>query len=124
MTNEATEVPPNANAPKQHSAVPFGPSFFAAVLSDRIREVCDGHPDPVPVVELYLADGCVLDLCHIAGFEQLWAAVAVYRDPDSCEEMELAFVPYAMITRVSVSVRHKNERPAGFALPANEITKP
>jgi hypothetical protein len=120
MTSE-TQVDSASSRPSdQRAPVPFGPAFFATVLSDRVREVCDGHPDPLPVVELHLADGYLLDVCHIAAIEQPWVAVAAFRDRETCEEMDLLFVPYAMIIRVSVSVRHKSERPAGFALPPKE----
>ena len=44
---------------------PFGPGFFLAQLRAFASEHC---PDPargLPMVEIHLADGDVLDLCHI-----------------------------------------------------------
>lgn len=97
---------------------PFGPAFFATVLADRVRAACEGQPDHVPVVELQLADGLTLDLCHVPGTGPQWAAVQAYRDRETCEEMDLVFVPYALITRVTVSMWHPNQRPIGFQLTA------
>lgn len=97
---------------------PFGPAFFATVLADRVRAACDGHPGSVPVVELHLADGLTLDLCHVPAVEAQWLAVVAYRDRETCEEMDLMFVPYGLITRVTVSMWHPNQRPIGFDLAA------
>lgn len=95
---------------------PFGPEFFATVLAARVHAACDGHPDGVPVVELHLADGMTLDVCHIPAIERQWLAAEVYRDKETCEEMDLMFVPYAFLTRVTVSMWHRNQRPIGFRL--------
>lgn len=97
---------------------PFGPAFFATVLGDRIRAACDAQPGHVPVVELHLADGLTLDLCHIPGIEPQWLAVQAYRDRETCDEMDLVFVPYTLITRIAVSMWHPNQRPIGFQLTA------
>lgn len=95
---------------------PFGPAFFATILADRVRAACEGQPEHVPVVELQLADGLTLDLCHVPGIEPQWLAVQAYRDRETCAEMDLVFVPYALITRVRVSMWHPNQRPVGFQL--------
>ncbi len=97
---------------------PFGPAFFATILADRVRAACEGQPEHIPVVELQLADGLTLDLCHVPGIEPQWLAVQAYRDRETCEEMDLVFVPYALITRVTVSMWHPNQRPIGFQLTA------
>lgn len=116
---QATETDGDLGGPVGFAPIgpPFAAPFFATVLTDRVRAECDGHPDPVPVVELHLADGFIADVCHIAGMEPSWMAVTVYRDRETCEEMDLLFVPYQSITRVSISVRHRSQRPAGFVLP-------
>ena len=95
---------------------PFGPAFFATILADRVRAACEGQPEHVPVVELQLADGLTLDLCHVPGIEPQWLAVQAYRDRETCEEMDLVFVPYALITRVTLSMWHPDQRPIGFQL--------
>jgi len=102
---------------------PFGPGFFATVLGDRIRAACDSQPEHVPVVELHLADGVTLDLCHIPGVEPQWLAVQVYRDREVCDEMDLVFLPYALITRVTVSMWQPSQRPIGFQLTRPSATE-
>ncbi|MCC6238087.1 MAG: hypothetical protein IT299_11020 [Dehalococcoidia bacterium] len=61
-------------------------------------------------------DGTTLDLCHIPGIEARWVAAEVYRDRETCDEMDLMFVPYGLITRITVSMWHRNQRPIGFNL--------
>ena len=95
---------------------PFGPTFFATVLVDRVRALCDGHPGEVPVVELQLADGLTLDMCHVPAVQAEWVAVEAYRDRETCEDMDLVFVPYGFITRVTLSMWHPGQRPIGFDL--------
>lgn len=43
----------------------FDPNFYREVLPERVTEECHGHPEAVPVVNLHLASGRILDLCHI-----------------------------------------------------------
>lgn len=93
---------------------PFGAEFFTTVLHDRVRASCEGRGEDVPVVELHLADGTTLDLCHIPTVERLWLAVEAYRDTTTCEEMDLVFVPYEAVTRVTISMWHQGRRPIGF----------
>lgn len=102
-----------------HGAVtgpPFGPEFFATVLAERVRAECQGRPDQVPVVEVHLLDGYSLDLCHIPGVEPQWMAAYAWRDREACEEMDLLFIPYGLVTRVTISLWHKSQRPIGFQL--------
>lgn len=122
---EDDEVPVAGDAGHQFlppAGPPFGPAFFAMVLTERVRAACDGQPDHVPVVELQLADGLTLDLCHIPGVQAQWLAVQAYRDRETCQEMDLVFVPYGLITRVTVSMWQPSQRPIGFQLtpPATE----
>lgn len=97
---------------------PFGMEFFASVLTDRVRVICDGAPEQIPVVELHLADGFTPDVCHIPVLTPTWMVVLAYRDKETCKEMDTMFIPYAMVMRVTVSVWHRNQRPAGFTLAA------
>jgi hypothetical protein len=120
----------DTDAPEEEDALsrilpagpPFGPAFFATVLGDRVRAACDGQPEHVPVVELHLADGLTLDLCHILGVEPQWLAVQAYRDRETCEEMDLVFAPYGLITRVTVSMWQPSQRPIGFQLTRPDAT--
>lgn len=102
--------------PEPHIGPPFDAVFFASVFGDRVREQCASRPDAVPVVELRLADGAVLDLCHLEGLSAGWLAAQVYRDTETCEEMDLIFVPYGLITRITISTWHPHERRIGFDL--------
>lgn len=104
-TTSALMVPPGP---------PFGPSFFLTVLGDRVREQCDRNPESVPVVGLHLADGVILDLCHVAGVGPQWLGARFYRDRETCTDMDVAFVPYGLITRITVSMWHRSQRPLGF----------
>lgn len=95
---------------------PFGPEFFAAVLADRLRVHCPGAEAHVSIVLLHLADGAVLDLCHIVELTPKWMCAAVFRAEMSCDEMDLEFLPYELITRVTLSRRPSGERHLGFDL--------
>lgn len=95
---------------------PFGPEFFTTVLAERVRAECQGRPNQVPVVEVHLLDGYTLDLCHIPGAEPQWMAAYSYRDRETCEEMDLLFIPYGLVTRVTISLWHTSQRPIGFQL--------
>lgn len=108
----------------QHGSVlpfgpPFGPEFFMSVLKDRVRQQCDQQPEAVPVVELHLGDGTTLDLCHVPGVGSQWIAIEFYRDRETCTDMDLSFIPFALITRVTVSMWHRSQRSVGF-----DITRP
>lgn len=108
---------PAAERPAPMSGVPFGPQFFQQVLPDRVRAMCDGQPEQVPVVQLHLADGTAPDLCHVSTLEPAWFAADVFRDHETCEDMDMVFVPYSLVMRVTVSLRHRSQRAAGFELP-------
>ena len=115
---------PAAERPAPMSGFPFGLQFFQQVLPDRVRAACDGYPDDVPVVELHLADETTLDLCHVSALEPAWFAANVFRDRETCEDMDMVFVPYPLVARVTVSLRHRSQRTAGFELPpaAHEVS--
>lgn len=114
--HEAETAPPSES---QHSAPvlfgpPFAADFFMSVLKDRVRERCDQQPEAVPVVQLHLGDGATLDLCHVPGVGAQWIAVEFYRDRETCTDMDLSFVPFGLITRVTVSMWHRSQRSVGF----------
>lgn len=93
---------------------PFGPSFFRTVLKDRVRERCTGREEIVPVVQLRLADGTTFDVCHIPTLKRRWFAVEVFQDAENSEDVDLVFIPYETVTRVTISERSQRERPLGF----------
>lgn len=107
-----------SSAPPGVGGPPFGVEFFASVLAERVRAVCEGEPELVPVVELHLADGFTPDVCHIPVLTPSWMMALAYRDKETCEVMDTLFIPYAMVMRVTVSTWHRSQRPAGFLLPA------
>jgi hypothetical protein len=86
------------------------------VLTEHVRSVRYGHSNDVPVVELDLTDGYRPDLCHVSIIEEQWMTAQAYRDKEPCKEMDLMFVPYALVTRVSVSMWHRSQRLTGFVL--------
>lgn len=96
----------------------FESAFFESVLPDRIRQRCVEQSGHVPVVELHLADGDSLDLCHIVHLADRWLLVAFYRDPAKCSDMDLAFLGYDTIKRITVSMHDPHSRRLGFNLEA------
>ena len=95
---------------------PFGPAFFMTQLRGFAGEKC---PDPaagLPVVEIHLADGDVLELCHIIGVTPAWAALAVNETDHtaSAPHMRTEFVPYAAIARVTLRSSRPEAPHLGF----------
>jgi hypothetical protein len=102
----------------------FDAGFFQDVLPDHIAAVARGHGDRVPVVHLHLADGTVLDLCHVIAVSSDWVAAAYFREPASCDDVEVAFLHPAMITRVTISLPGRSSRSIGFgSLPDDWLTR-
>ncbi len=110
----ATPAPVALPSPSMPVGPPFDAAFFVSVLPDRVQEQCGGNPEAVPVVELQLADGALLDLCHITTLTPAWLAATVYRDPATCDDMDLHFLPYAMISRIVLSLHAPARRALGF----------
>ena len=94
----------------------FDADFYRKVLPERVTEQCHGHPGDVPVVNLHLANGRTLDLCHVAHLADTWVAVQYFRDTETCDDMDLAFLPYELVTMVTVSLHHPTSRRIGFRL--------
>lgn len=98
------------------AGVPFGPGFFSTAFRERVGKLCKERPGDATVVLVQLADGRVLDLCHIELLTPLWMMAAVFRDGSDCREMDTALVPYEMITRITLSRRKATKRRLGFQL--------
>ncbi len=94
----------------------FGLPFFMSVLKSRLMRHCNEVGPDVPQVLLHLAEGSVLDLCHIVELSPKWIAAAVFRDDaDSCDKMDVEFVPYELIIRVTLTGRSaEGPRRLGF----------
>ena len=92
----------------------FDANFYRSVLPWWIRTQCEGKPEGIPVVELRLADGAVLDLCHIVNLAEEWMAVSHFRDLGKCDDMDLAFVRYESVMRIDLSIHDPRSRRIGF----------
>lgn len=95
---------------------PFGPAFFMTQLRGFAGEKC---PDPaagLPVVQLHLVDGEVLELCHIIGVTPAWVALAVNEKDHttSGQHMRTEFVPFEAIARVTLRSSRPESPHLGF----------
>ncbi len=94
----------------------FDASFYQSVLPERVAQECKANPQLVPVVTLHLASGGRLDLCHILHLADTWFAVQYFRDTQTCQDMDVAFLPYELVNMVTVSLHHPSSRKLGFML--------
>lgn len=97
---------------------PFGPMFFLRQLGSFARDRCPDSAEGLPVVHLHLADGEVLDICHIIGAAPDWLVLAV-NEPEgssSAPAMRTEFVPYAMVQRVTIRAARAGGHHVGFDL--------
>ncbi|MBI4201663.1 MAG: hypothetical protein HY532_00925 [Chloroflexi bacterium] len=94
----------------------FDAAFYQTVLPERVKQECMGSPESVPVVKLVLANGHILDLCHILHLADTWLAVQHFRDAETCQDMDVAFLPYELANMVTVSMHHPTSRKMGFIL--------
>lgn len=104
--DESSPAPAASAAPapaRETGGAPFDHRFFLTVLPDRIKTLCPGSREADPTLAMHLADGRVLDVCHIAALAPQWLAVAVFRRPDECEDMDTVLVPYRLITSLTLS---------------------
>jgi hypothetical protein len=92
----------------------FDGRFYQAVLPDAVKQQCQMNPGHVPVVELHLADGTTLDLCHIVAFGPTWFAVAYFRNPAEGDEVEQALLPYPLVQWITLSAHPPQVRHIGF----------
>ena len=89
-------------------------TFYSEVLPDLVLKECKTRPDHVPVVHLHLGDSSILDTCHIVHLAPNWFGVAFYRDPQSCDDMDIAFLPYGLVTKLTLSFHLSASRKLGF----------
>lgn len=93
----------------------FDRLFFATILPEHVRAEVAANPGKVPIIELYLASGAVLDLCHVVRLADAWVAVAHFCRDDAFDDADIAFLPYGTIVRVSLTMRDEKEREIGFS---------
>src|SRR3989304_7073993 len=98
----------------------FDASFYQNVLPGWVRTQCEARPQQIPVVELRLADATTLDICHIVHLADRWLSVAYFRDSAVCADMDLAFIGYEMVTRVTLSLHDPKARRLGFSVAKSE----
>lgn len=93
----------------------FGPSFFLGQLGRFVRDHCPAPEEHLPMVEIRLADGQTLDLCHIVGVSHRWVMLAV-RDVSSRQhEMAIELVPFEMVHGVRIRTRHAEGGTVGYS---------
>jgi hypothetical protein len=94
----------------------FDRQFFSTILPEHVRAEVAANSGKVPIIELYLNSGAVLDLCHVVRLSDAWLAVAHFCHDDTPEETGVAFLPYGTILRVALTMRDENERQIGFSM--------
>lgn len=94
----------------------FGADFYLKILPERVMAECHGRPGEVAVVHLHLGAESSLDLCHIVHLADSWLAVQHFQDVETCDDMDLAFLPYELVTMVTVSLHHPTSRRIGFSV--------
>lgn len=96
----------------------FDADFYRTFLPGWVLKECREHPGDLPVVKLYLANGTVLDLCHIVSLADSWFSVQYFREAETCTDMDIAFLPYELVTFATVSLHHPSSRRMGFNITA------
>jgi hypothetical protein len=102
----------------------FDRQFFSTILPEHVRAEVAANPGRVPVIELYLMSGAVLDLCHVVRLADTWVAVARFCHDDRQDDTDITFLPYGTIARVSLSTRDEKEREIGFSTSYPPIETP
>ena len=119
-----TKLPPNdqtatAEASRAFAradlACPFGPSFFLGDLGRFVRDRCPDAAEQLPVVQIRLADGETLALCHIMGVSPRWVMLAVHDAASHGDAMAVELAPYEIIRRVYIGTRRAEGTTVGFA---------
>jgi len=94
----------------------FGPSFFLGQLGRFVRDRCPDPKEHLPVVQVHLADGETLDICHIIGVSPHWVMLAVHDAASHHDGMVIEVVPFAVVRRISIRTRRAAEGVSpGFA---------
>ncbi|MBY0493368.1 MAG: hypothetical protein K2Y23_04065 [Cyanobacteria bacterium] len=93
----------------------FGPSFFLGHLGRFVRDHCPDPNENLPIVQVHLATGEILDICHIVGVSPRWAMLAVRDSASHAEGMAVELVSYELIQRVSIRTRRVGSASIGFS---------
>ena len=81
---------------------PFGPGFFLGQLRAFARDRCPDRAEGLPAVQIHLATGEALDLCHVIGLAPSFVALAVEEGSGEPRRMRTELVPYQLVARVSI----------------------
>lgn len=100
----------------------FDRQFFAQILPEHVRSLVRSHAGQTAVLELHLAGGTTLDLCHVVRVADTWVAVAHFCRGDREDNTDIAFIPYQTIARVTISMRDQAERRIGFDTELRPVT--
>ncbi len=119
-TDEEAEKVQDALFARADLACAFGPSFFLGHLGRFVRDRCPDPKDNLSEVQLHLADGETLHLCHIIGVSPRWVVLAVHDATSRGDGMAIELVPYEIIRRVCIRTR----RAAEGAAPGYAQTRP
>lgn len=95
---------------------PFGPLFFLTQLAAFVRERCPEAGDRLPRVDLWVAGGEPIRVCHVIAIGPRWVAVAA-RDRDARDDamvMRTELIPYELIGRVTIAGDVARGRGMGF----------
>ena len=93
----------------------FGPSFFLTYLARFVRDRCPDSTEHLPTVQILLADGETLDLCHVIGVSEHWVLLAVRDGGSQTATMAVDIVPFQLIRRVCIRTRRAEGGAVGFA---------
>ena len=100
---------------KADRACTFGPSFFLGHLGRFVRDHCPPAEEHLPMVQVRLGDGHVLDLCHIIGVSPRRVMLAIRDTTAHPTDMAIEFVPFEMIQGISIRSRHGEGASVGFS---------
>ncbi|MCC7537162.1 MAG: hypothetical protein IT379_13150 [Deltaproteobacteria bacterium] len=94
----------------------FGPRFFLTQLAAFVRDRCPTADEAIPLVEIHLAGGESLNICHVIGLAPGWVALAVFEEhrSDGAHRMRTELVPYATIVRVTIRASATVEKRIGL----------
>ena len=90
----------------------FGPRFFKTRFYTWIREAC-AIDNSVPVLEMLLTSGQVLDVSHIVDLQPDYMLVCAFTDVRDCSDTFHTYVRYQTIYSINVLTKAHNERSIG-----------
>jgi hypothetical protein len=91
----------------------FGPRFFKTRFYTWIREAC-AIDNSIPVLELLLTSGQVLDVSHIVDLKEDYMLLCAFTDVRDCSETYHTYVRYQTIFGINVLTKSSSGRSMGF----------